>query len=80
MAKKNASGINIPKKIAGFKLSKGSRKDLHKLLKLIETPDARALALSAAAAAFTFLAERVAEREGTLGKIAGKAAALAKAH
>lgn len=57
MAKK----IKVPKKLMGFKLSKGTRKDLKKLLKMVTEPDTRTLAVSAASALAAFLAERFAE-------------------
>lgn len=59
MAKKN----KVPKKVMGFKLSKGTRKDLKKLLKMLSDPDTRTLAVSAAGALAAFLAKRFAERE-----------------
>ena len=80
MGKKNGGKLRIPKKVLGFKLSKGSRKDLRKLLKLLESPEARTIAISAASVAFGYLAEKTAERKGPLGKLAGKAAALAQSH
>ena len=78
MGKKKDGKVKIPKRVLGFKLSKGSRRDLRKLLKLIETPQARAIAVSAASVAFGYLAEKTAERKGPLGKLANKAAALAQ--
>ena len=57
MAKKN----KVPKKLMGFKLSKGTRKDLRKLLRMVTDPDTRTLAVSAAGALAAFLAERFAE-------------------
>ena len=59
MAKKN----KVPKEILGFKLSKGTRKDLKKLLKMVTEPDTRTLAISAAGGLAAFLAERFAEHE-----------------
>ena len=72
MAKK----LKVPKKILGFKLSKGTRKDLKKLIKMLGNPDKQALAVSAAGGIAAFLAERLAEYEiAKHGK--GKAARLA---
>ena len=59
MAKKN----KVPKELMGFKLSKGTRKDLKKLLKMVTHPDTRTLAVSAAGALAAFIAERFAEYE-----------------
>jgi hypothetical protein len=59
MAKKT----KVPKKILGFKLSKGTRKDLKKLLKMLEGPNTRALAISAAGGLAAYLAEKFAEHE-----------------
>jgi len=59
MAKK----IKVPKKILGFKLSKGTRKDLKKLLKMFGKPDTHALAMTVAGGLAAFLAERFAEHE-----------------
>jgi len=59
MAKK----LKVPKKVFGFKLSKGTRKDLKKLLKMLGDPDTRTLAISAAGGLAAFLAEKFAERE-----------------
>ncbi|MBO0749000.1 MAG: hypothetical protein J2O44_01025 [Porphyrobacter sp.] len=61
MAKK--SGSKVPKKVMGFKLSKGTRKDVKKLLKMVGDPDKKDLAISAAGGLAAFLAERVAEYE-----------------
>ena len=72
MGKMKIYGIEIPKKVLGFKLSKGTRKDLRKLLKRMDSPEARALALSAAGAAAAYLAEHAARRDGTIGRIASK--------
>ena len=66
MAKKN----KVPKEILGFKLSKGTRKDLKKLLRMVTQPDTRTLAISAAGGLAAFLAERFAEHE--IDKQAGK--------
>ena len=46
MAKKN----KVLKEVLGFKLSKGTRKDMKKLLKMLGSPDTRTFAISAAAA------------------------------
>ena len=80
MGKKNNGKIKIPKQVLGFELSQGTRKDLRKLLKLIEGPEARGIAISAASIAFGYLAEKTAARKGPLGKRAGKAAAPAQSH
>ena len=53
----------VPKKLMGFKLRKGTRKDLKKLLKMVSHPDTRTLAISAAGALAAFIAERFAEYE-----------------
>ena len=64
MAKKD-KGLKVPKKIMGFKLSKGTRKDLRKLLKLFSKPDTHTLAAAAASGLAAYLAERFAEKELT---------------
>ena len=74
MAQEKVFGIKIPKKVLGFKLSKGTRKDLRKLLKRMDSPEARALAISAAGAAVAYFAEQAAQREGLIGRVAGKVA------
>jgi len=61
MAKK--SKVKVPKKIMGFKLSKGTRKDLRKLFKMFSRPDTRTLATAAASGLAAYLAERFAEKE-----------------
>ena len=61
MAKK--AKLKVPKEIMGFKLSKGTRKDVKKLLRMIGDPDKKDLAISAAGGLAAFLAERVAEYE-----------------
>ena len=53
----------VPKKLMGFKLRKGTRKDLKKLLRMVSHPDTRTLAVSAAGALAAFIAERFAEYE-----------------
>lgn len=75
MSKKTDGKARIPKQVFGFKLSKGSRKDLRKLLKLIEGPEARGIAISAASIAFGYMAEKTAGHKGPLRKPAGKSAA-----
>lgn len=55
--------IKVPKKLMGFKLRKGTRKDLKKLLRIVAHPDTRTLAISAAGALAAFIAERFAEHE-----------------
>ena len=61
MAKKNKT--KVPKMILGFKLSKGTRKDLKKLLKMFRNPDTHTIAMTAAGGLAAFLAERFAEHE-----------------
>lgn len=61
MAKKTK--LKVPKHIMGFKLSKGTRKDVRKLLRMVGDPDKKDLAISAAGGLAAFLAERVAEHE-----------------
>lgn len=75
MGKKSDGKIKVPRQILGFKLSKGARKDLRKVLKLIEGPEARGIAISAASIAFGYLAEKTAAPNGPSGKRAGKAKA-----
>jgi hypothetical protein len=55
--------IKVPKRIFGFKLSKGTRKDLRKLMRMVEHPDKRALAITVGTGLATFLAERFTERQ-----------------
>ena len=59
MAKKTIFGVRIPK-VLGFKLSKGTRSDLHKLSQHLETPEARGLAISALGVGLAYLAEYLA--------------------
>ena len=61
MAKKTK--LKVPKKIMGFKLSKGTRKDLKKLLRMLGDPDTRALAMTAASGLAAYLAERFVEKK-----------------
>ena len=61
MAKKNKP--KVPKTILGFKLSKGTRKDLKKLLKMFRNPDTHTIAMTTAGGLAAFLAERFAEHE-----------------
>ena len=62
MAKKD-KGPKVPKKIMGFKLSKGTRKDLRKLLRMLGDPDTRTLAMTAASGLAAYLAERFADKQ-----------------
>jgi len=62
MAKKN-KGPKVPKKIMGFKLSKGTRKDLKKLLRMFGNPDTRKLAMTAASGLAAYLAQRFVENK-----------------
>ena len=80
MSKKKDKGIKVPKNVLGFKLSKGTRKDLRKILTLLESPEAKALAISAATATVAYLAEQMAERQGLLGRVASKASTLVQSH
>ena len=66
MAKKD-KGPKVPKKILGFKLSKGTRKDLKKLLRMFLEPDTRTLATAAASGLAAYLTERFAEKQA-IGK------------
>lgn len=60
---KKSGKIEVPKKIMGFKLSKGTRKNIKKLLKMIGSPDKRQVAMSAAGGLAAFLTERFAAHE-----------------
>ena len=60
MGKKKKSS-KVPKKLFGFKLSKGTRKDLGKLFKLVTHPDSHSLVMSGLGALSALLAERVAK-------------------
>ena len=62
MAKKD-SGLKVPKRIMGFKLSKGTRKDLKKLLRMFGDPDTRKLAMTAASGLAAYLAQRFVENK-----------------
>ena len=62
MAKKG-KGLKVPKRIMGFKLSKGTRKDLRKLLRMVGEPDTRTLAMTAASGLAAYLAEQFAEKQ-----------------
>ena len=62
MAKKH-KGPKVPKKIMGFKLSKGTRKDVKKLLKMFGDPDTRKLAMTAASGLAAYLAQRFVENK-----------------
>jgi hypothetical protein len=57
----------VPKRIMGFKLSKGTRKDLRKLLRMFGKPDSRALAMTAASGLAAYLAEQFAEKQMAKG-------------
>jgi hypothetical protein len=76
MAKKDEA-LKVPKKIMGFKLSKGTRKDLKKLLRMFGNPDTRTLAMTAASGLAAYLAERFVEKR--VGKH-DKREALSHAH
>jgi hypothetical protein len=65
--------LKIPKKLFGFKLSKGTRKDLKKLGRMFSHPDKRALAMAAAGGLASFLAERFADRAPRRPSDPGKA-------
>jgi hypothetical protein len=72
-----ARKTKVPKQILGFKLSKGTRKDLKKLIKMLNHPDKHALAVTAASGIAAYLAERLAEYEVAKH---GKNAATGTAH
>ena len=62
----------------------GSRKDLRKLIGMLEAPEGRTIALTALSVLATYLGERLVEGKGPLsnaaGKVAGKVVALAQLH
>ena len=62
MAKKRKR-TKVPKKIMGFKLSKGTRKDIRKLLGMFGDPDTRKLAMTAASGLAAYLAQRFVENK-----------------
>jgi hypothetical protein len=62
MAKQDKK-LKVPKRIMGFKLSKGTRKDLKKLLRMFGKPDSRTLAMTAASGLAAYLAEQFAEKQ-----------------
>jgi hypothetical protein len=64
MAKKGK--FKIPKKVLGFKLSKGSRKDLTKLLRMLMHPETPGLAKAALGALGAMLAERMTAHDEVL--------------
>ena len=64
MAKK----YKVPKELMGFKLSKGTRKDLKKLLRMFLEPDTRTLATAAASGLVAYLTERFAEKKSSSRK------------
>ena len=47
---KKSKGVKLPKRVAGFKLSKRSRKHASSVIGLLRTPEAKALMGSALAA------------------------------
>lgn len=53
----------VPRKLFGFKLSKGTRKDLKKLLKMLGRPDTHRIATSALGALIALLTERMAAHQ-----------------
>ena len=57
----------------GFKLSKGTRKDLRKLLRMVGEPDTRTLAMTAASGLAAYLAEQFAEKQMAKGARRGRA-------
>lgn len=73
---KHDKKVTIPKRIFGFKLSKGTRKDLRRIIGMLEHPEARTLALSAATALAAYLGEKTLEGKGPLGRVGRKAAKL----
>lgn len=77
MAKKDKS-LKVPKKIMGFKLSKGTRKDLKKLLKMLGKQDAHRFATSALGVLVALLTERMAVQQVAPGS--ESAGQRAKAH
>jgi hypothetical protein len=61
MAKQD-KGPKVPKKIMGFKLSKGTRKDLKKLMRMFEDADTRTLAMTAVSGLAAFLASHFTDK------------------
>ena len=64
MSKKKKS--KVPKRLFGFKLSKGTRKDLKKLLRMLTHPDTHTLAKAAMGALAALLAERMTAHDHVL--------------
>jgi hypothetical protein len=56
---KKVNGVKVPKRIMGFKLRKGTRKDIAAVANALGHPDAKSLVLAAMAALGPFLAERL---------------------
>jgi hypothetical protein len=64
MAKK----AKVPKKLLGFRLSKGTRKDIKKLLKMLGHPERQKLATTVISALVALLTERMAARQMPSGE------------
>lgn len=68
MAKK-IKGVKVPKKILGYKLRKGTRKDIADLVRTVRHPDPKALIAALVAALGPILAELLAHRKGQKLKV-----------
>ncbi|MBW8785178.1 MAG: hypothetical protein JF593_11190 [Novosphingobium sp.] len=55
---KKTKALKLPKKVAGYKLSKPLRRSLGALAGLLRTPEAKALAATAMGAVVTHISER----------------------
>jgi hypothetical protein len=69
---KKTKTLKMPKRVAGYKVSKRTRKNVGSLVGLLATPEAKALMGSAVAALAGAIAGKREERHGLPAKRAGK--------
>jgi hypothetical protein len=66
MAKKTIKGVKVPRRIMGYKLRKGTRKDIAGLVRAIKHPDAKTLIAAVVAALGPIVAERLTHKKPKL--------------
>lgn len=62
MAKK-IKGVKVPRKVLGYKLRKGTRKDIADLVKTVRHPNAKAIVAALLAALGPIIAERLTDKK-----------------
>lgn len=69
MAKKKIDGVKVPRRITGYRLRKGTRRDIAALVMAIKHPDAKSLIAAVVTALGPLIAERLAHKKAKLSSV-----------